>query len=219
MKKFSIVDIAALVVWILPIAYLWSIYSTMPATVPLHYGINGTIDKYGSKHELFSVQAILLFVSLLVYFLMKFLPYIDPKKQVKIGAATFQKLAFGLVFFFSALNLAIVYGATHQTFKLDKILLPIIGLLLAFIGNIMNSIKPNYFAGVRTPWTLESEDNWRATHRLAGKVWFVGGILLTIMILFIPTPAAKIVFLGSIAIMTFWPVIYSYVYFKQHQPK
>ena len=60
------------------------------------------------------------------------------------------------------------------------------GLLFAFMGNLMHNIKPNYFAGVRTPWTLEDPDTWRATHRLAGKLWFGGGIFVTIAVLVLP---------------------------------
>jgi uncharacterized membrane protein len=219
MKKISWFDLAALVVWILPAAYLVSIYSSLPQTVPVHYGLNGAVDRYGSKGEFLIGPCILIGVSALVYFLLKFLPSIDPKKQVKYGEATFQKLAFGLVIFLSALNIVIIFSTAHNGFKIDKLIFPLIGLLFAFIGNILNSIKPNYFAGIRTPWTLENEDNWRATHRLASKIWFTGGILLAILMLFLPTPAGKIVFLSIVAIMVLIPVIYSYSYFKKHQLK
>jgi uncharacterized membrane protein len=52
------------------------------------------------------------------------------------------------------------------------------GAFFAVLGNYMHSIKPNYFVGFRTPWTLESEDNWRKTHQLVSKVWVPGGLLI-----------------------------------------
>ena len=58
-----------------------------------------------------------------------------------------------------------------------------VGLLLCLIGNYMHTIKPNYFAGLRLPWTLNNEDNWRKTHLLAGKLWFVGGLVIAILCL------------------------------------
>jgi uncharacterized membrane protein len=82
----------------------------------------------------------------------------------------------------------------------------------------MNSIKPNYFAGVRTPWTLEDPDTWRSTHRLASKLWFFGGIGLTIAVLLLPNKAGMIVFLSIVGILVLIPVIYSYLYYKKHQP-
>ena len=217
MKKFTFMDGAAMAVWLLPAAYLIYLYPTLPQTVPLHYGASGVADRYGSKSEFAAYQSILLSVPALVYLLLKFLPLIDPKKQVKYGEATFQKLALGIVLFISALNIAIIYATAHRGFKIDQLIFPLIGLLFAFMGNMMNSIKPNYFAGVRTPWTLESEDNWRATHRLAGKIWFAGGIALTILMLFLPSGIGEFVFLAIVGVLVLVPVIYSYIYFKKHQ--
>ena len=137
---------------------------------------------------------------------------------MKYGEATFQKLALGLVLFLAALNIAITYATIDNNFAVGKLILPVVGLLFAFIGNIMNSIKPNYFAGVRTPWTLEDPDTWRSTHRLASKLWFIGGISLTIAVLLLPGKAGIIVFFIIITILVLIPVIYSYIYYKKHHP-
>jgi len=219
MKKFNILDASALVIWLLPAAYLAYIYPTLPASVPVHFGLNGNPDRYGSKGEFIGGFSVLMGVSVFIYLLLKFLPAIDPKKMVKVGEATFQKMALGLVIFLSALAIAIIFSTIHLSFKIDKLILPIMGLLFVFLGNIMHSIKPNYFAGIRTPWTLEDNDTWRATHRLAGKLWFIGGILITIVVLLLPPAAGMIVFVSLVAVMVLIPVIYSYVYYKKHQLK
>jgi uncharacterized membrane protein len=217
MKKFTYMDLAALVVWVLPAAYLASVYNALRAIVPVHYGISGQVDRYGNKSEMILLMCILLFTSLLVYLLLKFLPAIDPKKQVKVGEENFRKIGFAVVLFLSALNIAIIYATVHHGFAIDKLILPLAGLFFAFMGNMMNSIKPNYFAGIRTPWTLENEDNWRTTHRLAGKLWFVGGIAVTIATLLLPATSATIVFMCGLAVLTLVPVVYSYIYFRNHQ--
>jgi uncharacterized membrane protein len=217
MKKFTWLDGAAMVVWILPAVYLMFAYSSLPQTVPIHFDSNGNANGYSSKNGFLMIQLALLGVPALVYLLLKFLPAIDPKKQVKYGEATFQKLALGLVVFLSAINIVIIFAAVHHGFNVGKLILPLIGLLFAFMGNIMNSIKPNYFAGFRTPWALENEDNWRATHRLVSKVWFTGGILITILVLFLPAETGSIVFACIVSVMVLVPFIYSYMYFKKHQ--
>ncbi|MES2111272.1 MAG: SdpI family protein [Bacteroidota bacterium] len=219
MKKFTYIDATALIVWLLPIAYLFSIYNALPQIVPLHYGADGKVNRYGDKSELIMATGVMLFVGALVYLLLKFLPAIDPKKKVKYGEETFRKIAFGILLFVSALNIAILYVTGHRNLPIDKIMLPIAGLLFTFMGNMMNNIKPNYFAGVRTPWTLESEDTWRATHRLAGKLWFTGGLVITAATLMLPSLPATIVFGAGVLALTLIPVIYSYVYFKNHQPQ
>lgn len=216
-KKITYIDLAALLIWLVPVVYLVFIYTSLPVTVPMHYGMDGKVNRYGHKSELITLVAIMLGMQLFVYFLLRFLPGIDPKKQVKAGESTFQKLALGIVVFISALVIVILFSTAHQGVKIDKLIFPLMGLLFAFMGNVMHSIKPNYFAGIRTPWTLENEDTWRVTHRLAGKLWFGGGVILTVLTLFLPPETSTIVFMCGVGIIVFIPVIYSYIYFKKHQ--
>jgi len=219
MKKFTWFDAAALVVWLLPVAYLLYIYPSLPAKVPLHFGPGGKPDAYGAPKDLFAVQYLLLGVSLGVYLLIKYLPQIDPKQQAKYSAGTFQKMSLGTVLFISAINLAILFATVNGSFNIEKLLFPLMGLFFAFLGNLMNSIKPNYFAGIRTPWTLESEDTWRATHRLAAKLWFWGGVVLTVLTLVLKGEMATTVFFSGIVILALVPTVYSFIYFKNHQLK
>jgi len=219
MKKFTYVDLLVLIIALVPLSYLKWVYDSLPAIVPMHYGADGKPNGFGPKSELFVLQAILTGTSIVIYLLMKFLSSIDPKKQVRSGEQTFQKLGMGIIVFFAALSIVITFATVNHTLQMNKLLLPLTGLLFVFLGNIMHSIKPNYFAGVRTPWTLEDEGNWRATHRLAGKVWVAGGIIITIAMLCLPEKADVFVFLPSVLVMAFIPVIYSYIYFKKHRVK
>jgi uncharacterized membrane protein len=217
MKKFTLIDGVALVIWLLPTFYLFSMYQGLPQTVPVHYGLNGTVDRYGSKGEFLVTSLILIGVSAFVYLLLKFLPAIDPKKKVKYGESTFQKMAFGIIIFLAALNISIMYATAHRGFDVGKLIFPLAGLLFVFIGNIMNSIKPNYFAGFKTPWALENEDNWRATHRLASRLWVGGGLVITIGTFVLPAELGTIVFMCGVAVLTLIPFGYSYQYFRKHR--
>ncbi|HTI57509.1 SdpI family protein [Mucilaginibacter sp.] len=218
MKRFNKMDVAALVIWLLPLAYLLYVFPTLPETVPVHFGIKGTPDRYGSKNEFLIGPLILMGMSCLVYFLFKFLPAIDPKKLVKYGDATFQKIGLGIVLLMAVLSIGITLATIDKTFRVDKVILPAVGLFFAFMGNLMHSIKPNYFAGLRTPWTLEDPDNWRATHRLAGKLWFAGGLILAVLVLLLPVKTGLIAFMSVMFVIVIIPVVYSYRYFKSHHP-
>ncbi|MES2279424.1 MAG: SdpI family protein [Bacteroidota bacterium] len=218
MKKFNTLDGAAIIIWILPFIYLYSIYNALPAIVPMHYGANGQPNGYGSRQSFLMAELLVQGVGALMYLLMRFLPSIDPKKQAKYGEAVYSKLALGVLLFLTALSILIIYATQHRGLKIDKILFPLMGLLFAFLGNMMNNIKPNYFAGIRTPWTLEDEDTWRATHRLAAKVWFIGGIAITVFTLLLTGTISSILFPAAVAVMVVVPVIYSYIYYKKHRP-
>ena len=102
--------------------------------------------------------------------LIRFLPNIDPKKKVKYNQPVLVKLSYALVLFLSAMNVVIIYSTKMGHFVMDvRILFPAISLLMAYLGNLFNSLKPNYFVGVRTPWTLENEAVWKKTHQLTGR--------------------------------------------------
>lgn len=218
-KKITIWDVFAIVLALLPLVYLACIYDKLSAIVPTHYGADGKPNNFGPKSEMYTISGILSGMSVLLYLLMKYLPAIDPKKQVKVGEQTFQRLGMVITVFFAAINLCIIVATENKEFSIDKVLMALLGLLFVFLGNVMYNIKPNYFAGVRTPWTLEDESTWRATHRLAGKLWVVGGIVITLERLLVPSETGAHIFLACIGVMVLTPVVYSYIYFKNHQSK
>ena len=142
---------------------------------------------------------------------------ITPKKTAGQSPELYHKIAITLVIFLCALNITIVYASVNGSFNLNHILLPLMGLLFLVLGNYMHSIKPNYFVGFRLPWTLENEDNWRKTHQLVGKLWVIGGFVIAIATLLLPTKPGFIVFISIAIIITIIPTVYSYRYFKKHQ--
>ena len=102
-------------------------------------------------------------------------------------------------------------------FSMEKVFIPAIGIFFCLMGNLMLNVKPNYFVGVRLPWTLESEDNWRKTHHLAGKLWFGGGLILAILGCVLPYEYAVVAFIGMLAVMIITPCVFSYLYFRKHR--
>lgn len=216
MKKSAFLTGAVVLVALLPVAFLALTWSSLPQTVALHFGADFKPDRMGSKNELWTLTLVLAFVSVGLYFLLTNLYRFDPK-QKGTGSATltFTRLATGLVVFLAALNTIIILSA-KGTAALQNFLFPLLGLLFAFIGNYMHNIRPNYFAGLRLPWTLSNDENWRRTHQLAGKLWFGGGLLIAVLSLFLPNRVMLPLFFGVIAVLTLVPAFYSYRFFKQH---
>lgn len=214
MKKYSPAIWFVMMIALLPAGYLALNWNNLPETVPVHFGPDMQPDKFGNKAELWLITGLLAVVSIGLYFLLNNLHRIDPKRKGSQPSPTFSKLATGLVVFLAALNTIIIASAKGAS-NMQHFLFPLLGLLFAFIGNYMNNIKPNYFAGIRLPWTLSSDENWRRTHQLAGKLWFAGGILLIIAGLLLPSSAMWIVFIAVMIVMIFIPAVYSYRLFKQ----
>ena len=90
------------------------------------------------------------------------------------------------------------------------------GLLFMGIGNYMPKTRMNATMGIKIKWTYSSEANWNATHRMAGKVWFIGGVVM-ILAAFLPDRIAIGAMLGCIAVMILVPTVYSYRFYKQEK--
>jgi uncharacterized membrane protein len=212
MKKQVATAILVLVIAGLPLIYLGSIWNSLPSQVPVHFDNQFKPDRMGDKSELWMISGILAVVSLAVYLLFQNIHLIDPKRRAK-HSSTFSKMSFVIVVFIAAINFLIIQSAKGSIQVLNFIF-PLLGLLFVFLGNYFNSIKPNYFAGYRLPWTLSSDENWRRTHQLAAKLWFWGGILFVVISLFLPSELIFAIFIGMVVVLVIIPSVFSYRHFK-----
>lgn len=214
MNKSKLTTALVLTIIVSPIIYLLVVYSKLPQVIAVHFGADGKADDFGDKSTLWVGIIIMSGVSAGLYFLLKNIHKIDPKKSAAKSKGALQKLAFAIVLSIAALNFLIIQSTASNQLTIRDF--PILGLLFAYLGNIMYSVKPNYFVGIRTPWALENEDNWRKTHQLAGKLWFAGGILIAILTFFMQSKQGMVAF-SIVFIITVIPVVYSYLIFRQQR--
>ena len=209
MEKFK-KEIPFLLIALLPFIYLAFIWNNLPDKIPMHWNGSGEIDRWGDKSELFMMLFMLTGIS---YFVFLIIPYIDPKQKLQNMGNKLNNLRLILGLFMSALAIYILYSVQQKTSN-PVLIFPLIGLLFAFLGNYFKTIKPNYFIGIRTPWTLENEDVWKKTHLLGGKLWFVGGLLMA-MTFVLPNKIQFYTFMGITAVISIVPIVYSYLEFKK----
>ena len=198
-----------------PLIYIIVIWSNIPPVIPTHFSTQGP-DAYGPRSFLLGMSLFLSATTTGVYFLLQYIQKIDPKRAAKPISPVFNKLAIGLAVFLTAINLLIILMSTQHLW-LERAILPLIGALFAFIGYIMRDIQPNYFAGIRLPWTLHSDYNWRKTHKLGGRIWLAGGILLAVTAIILPTDITPRVLPAFIIIIVIVPVVYSFLIYKKEQ--
>jgi uncharacterized membrane protein len=201
----------------MPLVFLMKVYPNLPPVVPTHFGWDGKPNGYSEKKDMIWIVLLLTTVSVGVFLLIRNLPQFDPKKTASQSAGHMQKIGIAVVALMSALTISILYSSQKGAISFNRLFNPLMGIFFIVVGNLIYNIKPNYFVGIRVPWTLESPDNWRATHRLGGKLWVTGGLLLTICSPFMPGQAAEYFFIVTILVLALIPVIYSFVYFKKHR--
>lgn len=202
---------------IAPFVYAYYLYPSLPYKIPTHFNASGEADAWGHKSSIFLLPFIMGVTSIIVYFILSNVKKIDPKRYASADDKMYKQLALYVVVFLSLLSFLITYASANEGAKIEKLLFPFLGLAFAGFGVYMPKIKQNYFAGFRLPWTLESEANWIATHRLAGKIWTVGGLLQFLSGLILQGELVFICFISIIIIMVMIPTVYSYLFFKKEK--
>ena len=206
--------ILASVLTLLPILIGVILWDSLPDPMPTHWGIHGQVDGWSSKpFAVFGLPLILLAVQ----YLCLFFTVMDPKNTDQ------NPKILGLTLWLIPVLSLLVNSMTYATalgVALDMITLLLLftGLLFAVIGNYLPKCKQSYTIGIKISWTLNSEANWHATHRLAGRFWTVCGVLMMI-VAFLPATVALICSLALMIVMIAVPMVYSYRFYKKEQLK
>lgn len=212
MKGWLKKDWVSLVILSLPFMYLGYIWNELPDEVPLHWNLQGEIDRYGAKSELWLLP---VFTSLLIYVILTVVPVIDPKKRVAEMGAKFGQLKIVMVAIMSALAIVIIHTTAHQEMVSPKLIVVIIGVLISLLGGFMKYIKPNYFIGIRTPWTLESPEIWDKTHQFGGILFLLAGIVIVGAGLLTETELAFKTTVFSTVSVALISIVYSFIQYKK----
>lgn len=211
LKHFVFICIA-----FLPLLYMYLNWQSLPDKVAVHFDSEMKPNGFADKSSLWLYIGGVGALAVGVYFLMIYINKVDPKRMNKPVQPVMQKIGMGTLLFLTAINFDILYGALHPLDNFfENFMNPLLGLLFMFLGNLMYNIKPNYFAGIKIPWTLASDYNWKKTHRLGGALWFVGGLVLVITGMILPAKAESYVLNTCLAIMVIVPIVYSFIIFKQ----
>lgn len=199
-----------------PFVYLAVIWSRLPERVPVHWNASGEIDRWGNKLTLI---VMLFLLPVLTYVILSAVSKIDPKKRMSLMGGKLYQLKFIMVLFMSLLALFIIYSTKSQTISSPSFVFAILGGLFMVLGNYFKVIKPNYFIGIKTPWTLENDEIWKKTHIFAGKLWFIGGLLIILGSLIFESSFFVKIFLTIVFCITIVPICYSYLKYKNLKNK
>lgn len=204
-----------LLILFLPAIYLAFLWADLPEKVPVSWDFQGNVSRYGQKAN---VPVYFAIFPVTIYVLLSLVPFVDPRKKILQMGAKYFKIKAIISIFMALLSLFFLYLVQNQNLPINPSLIFVgIGLLISFLGNYFKTIKPNYFIGIRTPWTLEDETIWRKVHNAAGLIWFVGGILIVLFSLLINSAYFKNILLAIILLLVLIPVVHSFVLFKRKQ--
>lgn len=179
-------------------------WNQLPEEMPTHFNLLGQADGYDHKmFAIFGLPALMLLMHWLILFLM-----IKDPKSSNISSKI-QLLIYWIIPFVSCLSMISIYGESLGYSMMTGLLGQIfMGVVMIVIGNYLPKTRRNYTIGIRITWTLENDENWRKTHRLAGKIWVLGGLLL-LLNAFVQLYVYWIFFLTLLLVIMI-PCVYSY---------
>ena len=150
-------------------------YPALPEIMPTHWNYAGKVDGYGARWQLWIVGPVAMSAFLLLAIA---LPWLSPRQfEVQNSGATYSYLMVIPVALFAAIELFMLCSALGVKLDVVRVIPALVFVVLILMGNPMGKVRRNFFIGIRTPWTLASEQVWYATHRLVGKLMVGSGVL------------------------------------------
>lgn len=192
---------------------VWA-YPRLPDVVTTHWNFKGQPDGYSSR--LLAAGLLPLFLAVLPL-IFRVLPKIDPKGEnyAKFSEA-YWLIANTVVLFLAGVHVAVLLNAMGTPIDINLVVGLGVGLLLMVMGNYLGKVQPNWFMGVRTPWTLASDTVWRKTNRTAGWLFVLAGLIIAV-VSFVPSIPTVTVMGVAIALAALIPVVQSYVLWKKER--
>jgi uncharacterized membrane protein len=210
MNRKNLAIASAVLVLVLATAAL-AVGSSLPAELrlPTHWGISGEPNRFSGKWPaLLMPTGMAAFISLLFWFL----PALEPRgRNLARSPGLYLWTWAALLLMSAAVELVVISVALQWNLRVEHVMTGMIGLMFILIGNQLGKSRSMYMVGIRTPWTLGSEEVWIKTHRLSGKLMVLGGLLM-IAFSFLPLPSGLLaaIFGSIVAILVGVPVTYSY---------
>ena len=188
-------------------AYL---YPSLPEQIPTHWNFEGEVDDYTPKPWGVLVMPL---AAVFIFLIMKLIPIISPKGfRTDQFTGVVNIFTVTLVGFMSVVALLVLLAASGRDVHMNEMIFAGIGVLFIVLGNYLGKVRKNFFIGIRTPWTLASDEVWSRTHRLGGWIFVLIGFFMFLNAFF-RFPEGWLI--GTIVFVALVPVLYSYVLYRK----
>ncbi len=187
------------------------LYSQMPERMPTHWNSEGEVDGYGNRFMgLFFMPILLSAIYLLFLFLPKMMVY---RKNFEGFRGYFFGFKVVFILFFVVIYISTLLPNLGIDVNMNYVMIPALAVLFFYMGHMLKYVKRNYFIGIRTPWTMASEDVWDKTHILASKMFKLFALII-FSALFVPDMFVWFL-LAPLGFIVLYLLTYSYQEYKK----
>ncbi len=178
----------------------------MPARIAIHWDSSGAVNGYSGKPLGSMILPVLL---LTIGVLYELIPRIDPKREnIESSRRAYDLMFMAVILFLLVIQVFVLLWNLGYKFQFNSGISAAFGILFVVLGYILGDIRPNWFVGIRTPWTLSSEYVWKRTHSLGQKLFILSGLISFFGVLF-PEWAVYLI-LVPVVLSSVSLVVYSY---------
>ena len=186
-------------------------YPQLPERMATHWNASGEANGFSSR--LWGAWMLPLIMAA-VWLLMQAIPHIDPRKaNYEKFSGMYEALVILVLAFMLLIHIVVLRGALGTPIRMERIFMPSVGVFIAIMGLLIPKVHPNWFVGIRTPWTLTSDLSWERTHKIGGTLFVALGVLMVATSFIAPEVAIWILVAAALAIVIFL-FAYSYQVWK-----
>jgi uncharacterized membrane protein len=186
-------------------------YPQLPEKMATHWSASGEAN--GFSDRLWGAWMLPVLMAAL-WLILRAIPHIDPRKaNYEKFSGMYDALVILILAFMLLMHIVVLMGATGTHIRMERILMPGVGVFIAIMGLLIPKVHPNWFVGIRTPWTLTSDLSWERTHKIGGTLFVILGVLMIASTFLAPEVAIWILVAAALGI-TIFLFAYSYQVWK-----
>jgi uncharacterized membrane protein len=207
-----IANIISIISMLLVASYIAWVYPGLPDPMPTHWNAAGQADDFTAK----ALGAPLIAATpWFIFIVFKLIPIVSPRGfRTESFSDVINVLMTASVLFGCVISVGVTRAARDANADISTFVFVAVGFLLVVIGNFMGKFRKNFFLGIRTPWTLASDEVWAKTHRIGGWCFVAAGVFMVIMGVFASSMGMPwvITIVGTLALI---PTVYSYIAYRR----
>ncbi len=192
-----------------------SVYSRLPDRVAVHWNMSGEPNRFASRLEgAFLLPAVMV----ALYLILQWYPSRDPRAaNIAKFRRAYDTIVAATIAFLGVVHALALGQSLGWRVDITTVVLVCAGAMFVLFGNLLPLARSNFIFGIRTPWTLSSEQVWARAHRVGGYAMVAAG-LLTMVSAFFARPGGVVVALASMMLAGMIPVVYSYLLWSRDRP-
>ncbi|MGI6468744.1 MAG: DUF1648 domain-containing protein [Syntrophomonadaceae bacterium] len=194
------------------IAWVVWVYPDLAERFPVHWNVHGLPDRFAPKSQLLWLAGLVFAIPLL----MDILPRIDPRhKNYAYFGTSYQYIKLGITAFMAFVTvLSIQAGRSPEQVLSTRVMMLGLGLMFMILGNYLTKVRSNWFVGIKTPWTLSSDEVWRKTTRVGGWAFFLAGLIIALSGFFLSGKTLFYLIIGVVVAVSVGTFVYSYLLYR-----